>query len=414
MHARKRLDIGWSDLASGFVSSVLSRDGGEAQARVERWFGGDRGDSIVCLSVRSALELYLEVLALPRGSEVLVSALTIPDMVRVLEHHGLVAVPVDVDPRTLAPRPEAWRAAATPRTRLALAAHLFGTRTDLGELFALARERGWRVLEDHAQSFTGAEFKGDPRADVSLFSFGPIKTATALAGGVARVADRAVLAEMRERMQRWPEQDRGAFRARILKYAGLKLLSTRPCYTAFAALLAARGLDIDQVIQSSVRGFAGGDFFEKIRHRPCPALLALLARRLERGSRARVEGRIASASRVLARARGELEIPGAQARIHTYWVFTVIARDPVALVSALRARGFDATRVATLAAVAAPPDRPEADPKEARALLARLVYLPVYPEMSEDALDELGQLLAAQSSPSDARIETAGAGVSSS
>jgi dTDP-4-amino-4,6-dideoxygalactose transaminase len=107
MYSRKRFDIGWTDLLAG-LAACTSRAGGEhAAARVERWFDGGSGDALACLSVRSGLDLYLEQIALPHGSEVLMSALTIPDMARVVAKHGLVVVPVDVDPGTLAPRPEA-------------------------------------------------------------------------------------------------------------------------------------------------------------------------------------------------------------------------------------------------------------------------------------------------------------------
>lgn len=59
------------------------------------------------LSVRTAFDLYLKALELPRGSLVVCSALTIPDMVTIFEEHGLVPVPVDLDPDTLAPEPGA-------------------------------------------------------------------------------------------------------------------------------------------------------------------------------------------------------------------------------------------------------------------------------------------------------------------
>ena len=42
------------------------------------------------LSVRSGLDLMLQALALPRGSEVLMSAVTIADMAAVVAAHGLV------------------------------------------------------------------------------------------------------------------------------------------------------------------------------------------------------------------------------------------------------------------------------------------------------------------------------------
>lgn len=59
------------------------------------------------LSVRTAFDLYLRALKLPRGSVVICSALTIPDIVTIFEEHGLVLVPVDLDPDTLAPGPGA-------------------------------------------------------------------------------------------------------------------------------------------------------------------------------------------------------------------------------------------------------------------------------------------------------------------
>ncbi len=62
------------------------------------------------LSVRTAFDLYLKALDLPRGSRVVCSALTIPDMVTIFEAHGLVLVPVDLDPDTLAPEPGALEA----------------------------------------------------------------------------------------------------------------------------------------------------------------------------------------------------------------------------------------------------------------------------------------------------------------
>ena len=154
MYARKRLDVGWLDLAAGLLRCATTRDPERHARDAEAWFetadranGGSRG-ALCCLSVRSGLDLYLEALALPRGREVLMSALTIPDMWKVLEHHGLVPVPLDVDARTLAPRIEDARAAATPRTRAVLVAHLFGTEIPLAPWVELARERGWVLLED--------------------------------------------------------------------------------------------------------------------------------------------------------------------------------------------------------------------------------------------------------------------------
>jgi hypothetical protein len=70
---------------------------------------------IVCYSVRSAWDLWRGTRGLRVGDEVLVAALTHPDMVRIVRGHGLRAVPVDIDPQSLAPHPAALEAALTPR-----------------------------------------------------------------------------------------------------------------------------------------------------------------------------------------------------------------------------------------------------------------------------------------------------------
>jgi perosamine synthetase len=394
MYARKRLDIGGLDLAAGLAATALAHDGAlnRLQNRVEGWFSGS-GEAIACLSVRSGLDNYLAELALPRGSEVLMSALTIPDMWKILEHHGLVPVPVDLDARTLAPRIDQWKKAAGPRTRLLIVAHLFGARIDLEPVLALARDRRWKVLEDCAQAFTGADYKGHPRADVCMFSFGPIKTSTALAGGVLVVRDREILARMRARQAAYPVQSQWGYFQRLLKYSCLVGLTKRPVYAAFVKGCELAGKDHDRVIQGSVRGFKGGDFFEKIRHRPSPALLAVLARRLECYDDWRVSGRVARARRLLERLPDSVAIPAADAPYHSFWVFTILCGDPAHVVTELRASGFDATQAATLSVVPAPHGREELDAREARQLLGRMVYLPVYPEMPERRIDDLAEAL---------------------
>lgn len=393
MHSRKRFDIGWMDLLAGLAASTSRSDGSHACARIERWFDDGSGDAFACLSVRTGLDLYLEALALPHGSEVLMSALTIPDMARVVARHGLVVVPVDVDPATLAPRPEAWRRAAGPKTRAAILAHLFGTRVSLDPLVELRRERGILVLEDDAQAFTGADWRGDPAADVSMFSFGPIKTETALQGAVLRVRDPAVLARMRATHAALPKASQAEFAKRVVKYAGLVALTWRPVYATFVATCDMRGRSVDEVIQKTVRGFPGGDLFQKIRHRPSTAMLALLARRLERCDGRRTAKRARVGEELVRALEGAALVPGSRAPLRTHWVFAVAVDRPDELVTALRERGFDGTRVATMTALPAPESRPETDPREARALVSRLVYVPLYPELGSDGIARMAEIV---------------------
>jgi dTDP-4-amino-4,6-dideoxygalactose transaminase len=392
MYARKRLDIGWFDLASGLVRSGIAPQRESIAEAVERWFSSS-GDALCTLSIRSGFELYLEQLALPRGSEVLVSALTIPDMWRVIEHHGLVPVPVDVDARTLAPKLDSLERAASGKTRALLVAHLFGTRLDMQPYADLCQARGWLLLEDCAQAFTGPEYKGSPLADVAMFSFGPIKTAAALAGGVLIVRDRVLLQAMRAVHDTWPVQPNGAYARRILKYAGLKAVTSPLLYGSFVKWCELKGTDQDQVIQSTVRGFSGGDFWAKIRHQPSAGLCALIERRLREYDGERVARRTRIGRDLVARLGEAVEIPGIDTPRHSFWVFTILVDDPDRVVTLLRQHGYDATRMATLSALPAPAGRPELDPREARQTLARMVYLPVYPELPERSAQELAVLL---------------------
>lgn len=401
MYARKRLDIGWRDIAFGLTRSAGSSDASAARRRVESWFApeGERGGALCTLSVRTGFDLYLRALALPAGSEVLVSALTIPDMWKIVEHHGLVPIPIDVDAKTLAPSLDLCRRAATPRTRALLIAHLFGTRIALEPYAALCRERGWLLLEDCAQAFTGPDYRGDPLADVSMFSFGPIKTAAALAGGVLRVKDERIVEAMRTAESAYPVQERGVFAQRLCKYAGLKALSYPLPYAAFVKTCAWLGRDHDRVIQSSVRGFAGGSFFEKIRRRPSPALCALLERRLYSGDQRRVARRTERSRQLVRALGGAFDIPGSESALHSFWVFTLLVSDPDRAVAELRAAGFDATRVATMSALPAPPGREALEPREAQRLLARLIYLPVYPELPQRRVEEMARILRRSTQP---------------
>ena len=238
LHPRHRLDISFADLLLAALACLGARQGTREERVLRTW--GD-SDGIVCLSVRSAFELLIESLQLAPGDEIVFTAITHPDMVRIAEAHGLVSVPVDVDCATLGPGPGALERVVTPRSRLLVVAHLFGGRVDLAALVSVARRHRLLVVEDCAQCLTGPQDRGDELADVSLFSFGSIKTATALGGALARVGDRRLAERMLKKNRGWPVQSRAEYARRILKFAGLQVLAHPRIYWLFARLLSATG-----------------------------------------------------------------------------------------------------------------------------------------------------------------------------
>jgi len=392
MWSRKRLDLGWRDLAYGAMRCVPPAGDGAERRALAAWSGDD--DSLACLSVRSGFDLLLGTLDLPPGSEVLVSAVTIPDMIEIIRAHRLQAIPIDLTPATMAPRLDVLRRAIGPSTRAILAAHLFGGRIDLDPIADLAREHGLLLFEDCAQAYCGLGHRGHPQADVSMFSFGPIKTATALGGAVLRVRDADLRRAMQTRQAAYPVQSRGSFARRIAKYACLKGLSAPGAFAILLAICRCAGFDADRLLNRSVRGFAQGELLSQLRRRPSAALLALLERRLRRFDAGRLEMRVAASRTIISALADRADFPGAAAAEHCHWVLPIRVDEPDRLIAELRQAGFDATQGQSLCVAPPPADRPELDPCAARDTMAGIVFLPCYPEMPRQAVERLIQALA--------------------
>jgi dTDP-4-amino-4,6-dideoxygalactose transaminase len=384
-------DIGWSDLGFGLLRWLWPGRPEEAQTRIEACWSSPR-TALACLSVRSGFDLLLQSLAWPGGSEVLVSAVTIPDMITLLEAHGLVPIPIDVEPATLAVDLAQLKAAIGPRTRAILVAHLFGSRMALAPLLEIARQHGLLVIEDCAQAYDGA-YHGDPASDVRMFSFGPIKTMTALGGAIVQAHDPDLIARMRRAQERYSRQPRHLFLRRLLLIAALKLLAHPRRLALFVALCRLRGRDYDQVLYRAMRGFAGDDLLRRIRQQPAAPLLHLLLRRITRTDPGRVAQRAAFAERLLKHVPGHARL-GDQTQTHAHWVVPIRSAAPDTLVRVLRAYGFDATRTASsMVCVSPSPARALCEPVQAQRWLAQVVYLPLYQPMSPQMFARLGQII---------------------
>jgi len=375
----KRIEIGWAGLARAFLGGLLPGNRQSLTSAVEGsvWEGQE---SLAVLSVRSGLDLLLHALRLPAGSEVLVSAITISDMPRILRKHGLVPVPVDLDMESLSVSSEALAAAVTPRTRAILVAHVFGARMRLAEAGEVARKHDLLLIEDCAQAYDGV-FRGSEEADVVMFSFGPIKTQTALGGGVLRVRRPTLLAEMRRIHETWPAQPRSEYLRRVLKYGVILAVLARPMYGAFTRLLGRRH---QQILKSAVRGFPGPELYRRIRRRPSTALLATLARRLRNPDLDTVATR-RTQGRALRDLLSTVFIPGRGAPHHSFWVFPVCVPDPEQAMERVRALGIDPSRGTTSLTVVHPPDGRRAA-CEASRVMAGVLFLPLGPGLTNDLM----------------------------
>ncbi len=394
MYARHRLDLSVGDVLFGIVSCGRHWRREQLEGEVLRLCSLE--EELVCFSVRSGWDLWLGAQGLRAGDEVLVSAVTHPDMVRIIRGHGLRAVPVDIDLETLAPRPWMLEAALTPRTRVVLVAHLFGGRMDLGPVARFARERGLLLVEDCAQAFQGPERVGDSAADVSMYSFGTLKTSTSLGGAVLRVRDREVLGRMRGIQASYPFQDRGGYLKKLLKVLGLVAVSRPRPYGLLAGACTRLESDLDAMVNGVVRGFPprepAATFFRRLRHRPPAPLLAMLSRRLRTFDRERLARRASTGERFASGLRVVDLHPGRHSLHRTHWLFPVVVEDPEALIVGLRRHGLDASQAtSSIAVVEAPAGR--SWPTEASLMMSGVVFLPVYPELPSQAFDVMAGIV---------------------
>lgn len=390
MLVRKRLEISWAELLRAGFSACCTGEAGaqSATAAIEAVFG-----RLVfawpCLSVRTGFDATLAALALPSGSEVLTSAVTIPGILRILEEHRLVPVPVEVDPFDAATSLASAERSLTSRTRALLSASLFGARQNLAPLAQWSRERGLIFIADEAQAFAGPASYATAPADVTMLSFGPIKTCTALAGGVLLFRDQNLRNAARAATDGYSMQSNRNFAGRVFRFGAIKALGAGPVADVAAASLRGVGQDPDAFAAQAAQSFPGDDFFRKVRRRPSPALLKTLARRLVTFDAAGIVARAAAGRRLRERIGKDFVVVGADDPRMTYWTFPILVEDPWATAASLRKRGFDATARSSLTLVEAPPDRDPSASDRTPAWFERLIFLPFDVSYSPAQLDRL-------------------------
>lgn len=394
MWLRLRLDIEWFDLARALYSWLTPDRQRTSQGQLEALWSGGENDALACLSVRSGFDLLLQALNLPKGSEVLFSAITIRDMSKIAQFHDLVPVPVDLDGSDFHVDIESLRQAVTPRSRVLVVAHLYGARPDLRELRAIAREHDIFVVEDCAQAWSGKDWRGDEHADASLFSFGVIKTATCLGGAMCRVKDSRVLARMREIQARQPTQSRLNLPLRACKFGCLKALSGKYIFGWVTRISGYCGKSIDGLLRGLTRGFSDHELMLQLRRQPAVGLLRLMEHRIRGYDQTRISRRVENARRIINTLGLAESQPELLDKRHSFWLFPLMNDQPADLVSHLRSHGFDLTQRGSMEVVPPPADRESLFCHRATELLNRTVFLPCYSEIPIEAIDEMCSLIA--------------------
>src|SRR5262245_48288928 len=157
--------------------------------------------AIACSNGTAALHLAARALNLGPGTTTIVPAVTFLATANAVRLNGGDVVFADVDPDTGLMRPrdfiEALRRCPEGRAEALFNVHFAGQCGDVAEIYAIARDRGMRIVDDacHAIATTytvqGATRRvGDNSlSDLTCFSFHPVKTVAMGEGGAITTND---------------------------------------------------------------------------------------------------------------------------------------------------------------------------------------------------------------------------------
>lgn len=147
----------------------------------------------------SALIMAVQALDIGPGDEVLLPAMTFAATATAVVMAGATPVFVDVLPDVLLMDPQDVERKITTRTKAVIAVDYAGNTCDYDALHALCRERGLALIADACHAL-GAQYKGrrtGTLADMTVFSFHPVKHITTGEGGFLATNDGALAQRLR-------------------------------------------------------------------------------------------------------------------------------------------------------------------------------------------------------------------------
>jgi perosamine synthetase len=147
----------------------------------------------------AALHCAMHAVGIGPGDEVIVPTMTFAATANAVRYCGGTPVFADVDGETLLVDPEDVARLVTSRTKAIVGVDYGGQPAPADALAAIAGERGLRLVSDacHALGATDGGRPAGSLADVSTFSFHPVKPITTGEGGAITTNDPALADRMR-------------------------------------------------------------------------------------------------------------------------------------------------------------------------------------------------------------------------
>ncbi|MEW6295027.1 MAG: DegT/DnrJ/EryC1/StrS family aminotransferase [Candidatus Diapherotrites archaeon] len=178
----------------------------EFEGKFSRYIGAKYAVSIP--SGKMALYLSIKALKLERGSEIIVPAFTVPEVVSMVLCAGLKPVFIDIEKDSFNIDPQKIEEKITKKTSAILLTHLYGEPADIKEIQKIAVRHKLKIIEDCAQA-CGAEYNGIKAGnfgDASYFSFGLVKNLNTLGGGMVLSNNKKLIEDIRMETSNFSEQ----------------------------------------------------------------------------------------------------------------------------------------------------------------------------------------------------------------
>ncbi|MBU0673508.1 MAG: aminotransferase class I/II-fold pyridoxal phosphate-dependent enzyme [Proteobacteria bacterium] len=348
----------------------------------------DRQHGIVTGSGRFAMKLILSGLKLSPGSEIIIPAYTLKDLIPLMKALELIPIPADIDPDHWNVTAETVNRKITPRTSAVLVLHLFGNPCPVDEITKLAKLKNIRVIEDCAHS-AGSTLHGRPTGNLgnaAFFSFESIKPINTYGGGMIVTDEDHLATEIKQAAAKIDPGGEIAAKVRAALFERFMFRSglARIPLTLLASSDGQRVMTLlYRLIQPPPSGPKG--------YIPIQASLGL--KRLETLNQRVAERRLKAAllrSMLPSSCRPQQEIPGGNAN---YYFFVVkVDGEKESLRRSLLKKGIDAGIGAEIAddcaAILSDMDCPNA-----AELYKKALHLPLHEQTSHDQLVRMAQIL---------------------
>lgn len=155
--------------------------------------------AVVCSNGTAALHMACQAAGIGEGDEVITTPITFAASANCALYCGAKPVFADIDPKTYNISPDSVLEKITDATKAVVAVDFTGQAVELDRLLQICHERGILLIEDGAHSI-GTRYDGrwvGSIADMTTFSFHPVKTVTGGEGGAVLTNDEELYTKLK-------------------------------------------------------------------------------------------------------------------------------------------------------------------------------------------------------------------------